>query len=426
MKPVLRGGGADVFHHLVDATIRRNGGPGSLGQVILRCQPDPDPVAIARGLARLAADARPLGARCRWSWRGVRWQLLGPAPLSVESGPDLEALAGEHLHRPLAEGCGLRLGLGPGGVVLTWDHRLLDARGAIGLLTALPGLAAGGRLGECWWAADYRELPELPAPTAHRGRLARNLLPLLRPTRLATLWRPRHGGAAAPLVIHDLRLDAGETALLDSRIRQVAGRFGETAFLLAALAGALESLGGARGDFLFPLAVDARPAGDPRRLANCHGFTMLLLAAGRATTDFPRAVAELKAAQRAWLAADGLRAMTSSLTFFPLLGQRLARAQLGNFRAGLSATCLIANTAQSRLPDTWFGSAVLGLDHRVSLPHAPGLAVLFNRDLRGAGATIIATGPVATDLPPAALGVALRQQLLVRPLTAGGDAAGLG
>lgn len=416
----MRGGSADVFHALVDHGIRQAGGPGALGQLVLRCAPPPDAQMLTAALARLGADAWILGARCRWTWRGVRWQVRGPATIPIETGDDLDHLSQIHLHRALPAGCALRIGHAPGGLALTWDHRLLDARAAMGILEALPALAAGARLTDTWWADGYREHPELPPTAAARGKLARGLLPLIRAARLATLWRPTHGPAAGPaagpLLIHDLRLDAAETAALDARIRTAAGRFGETAFLLAALAAALEQVGGQRGDLLFPLAVDARTPGSTRRLANCHGFSLLLLPRGLATTDLTAATGALKAAQRAWLAADGIRAMTSSLTFFPLLGRRMARAQLGNFKPGLSASCLIANTAMARLPTQWFGTTLLGIDHRVSLPHAPGLAVIFSRDARGAGATIIATEAVAADIAPATLAHALRHQLLERLL----------
>jgi hypothetical protein len=97
---------------------------------------------------------------------------------------------------------------------------------------------------------------------------------------------------AGPYVVLDVALSVSETAALDTRIRATTGRFGETAFVLAALAAALEAaaleasalekraLAKSRaqpGDLLFPLAADVRAAGESRLFSNHHGFSLLLL-----------------------------------------------------------------------------------------------------------------------------------------------------
>jgi hypothetical protein len=68
----------------------------------------------------------------------------------------LQTLAATHLQQSLPAPWLIRFGHTPEGVVVTWDHRLIDARGIMGVLSALPGLAAGERLAEVWWRRDYR------------------------------------------------------------------------------------------------------------------------------------------------------------------------------------------------------------------------------------------------------------------------------
>ncbi len=419
--------GADVFHQLVDRGIRRSGGPGSHGQLIIRCNPGPTPAALDRALQRLAQQAPLLHARWLGDLRGPRWRFALPAPaLRAESGGELDLLAARHLKSDLADGWLIRFGHTPDGLVATWDHRLIDARGVMGLIGILPRLAAGGNLDEAWWQTGYREPSDLPPSHAERGRLARSLLPLIRQQRLSRIWKPRRSGAHGGGSYHTIDLSLGaDTAVLDARIRATTGRFGETAFLLAALAAALEARGGLGGDLLFPLAVDIRAVGQARLLSNHHGFSMLTVPEGSATADLGNAARQLKMAQRTWLAGDGVRAMAASLSYFHYLGPRRGQFEIGNRMSGVWASCLIANTGQARLPDSWFGHAITGIDHRVTVPDHPGLAAIFSRDARGAGVTLMATAAVAQQLDLPAVAAELRFQLIERGLSAGLPADGL-
>ena len=419
--------GADVFHQLVDRGIRRTGGPGSHGQLIIRCDPVPEIQTLACALRRLGHQAPLLRARWIGDVRGPRWRFAHPAPklgseLQVACGSELDVLAAQHLQNGFIDDWLIRFGHAPEGIVVTWDHRLIDARGVMGLIDCLPRLAAGKRLEESWWQTGYRDPSDLPLTHAGRGRLARSLLPLIRQQRLAHIWRPirtepvRRTSLGSYVVV-DLALGA-DTSVLDARIRATTGRFGETAFLLAALAAALEACGGIAGDLLFPLAVDIRAAGQARLLSNHHGFSMLLVPKGSATTSLSGAAQHLKAAQRTWLAGDGVRAMAASLSYFHYLGARRGQLEIGNRRSGVWASCLVANTGQARMSADWFGGVVTAIDHRITVPDQPGLAAIFSRDTRGAGVTLIATAAVAQALDLSAVRVALRHQLIERDLSA--------
>jgi hypothetical protein len=415
-------GPADIFADLLDGIIRHEGGSGNLGQLHLRLAgPLAHPAALEHGWRRLGLEAWPLAGRTRRGLRGPQLATHGPATLVLERSTDLERDAGRHL----AQGTGpalVRLALGDAGALLTWDHRLCDARGAAGLLATLPALAEGRPLGERWWTPEYRWIPGVPRAARLRGPMAQQAMPLLIPHRLARLWRPlardRRSPAnpATPVTTCTTVLGVDGTAAFQARQRQATGRLAETPFLLAAVAAALEAARGVEGDVLMPLTVDLRETGDRRLLANCHGYCFLRVPAGLATSDLVKAALHLKQAHRDWLAADGLVKLSASMSWFGHLPRRLARGQLGNHRAGVWASCVVANAGATPLGATWFGAQVLGVDHAANIPGTPGIGVLFHRDARGLGFTTLATGRVIDVIPPRRFAELLRWQLLERPL----------
>lgn len=417
-------GPADVFAALLDGIIRRSGGAGNIGQLRLRLDREIDGEALARAWRRLGEEAWPLGGRVLHGLRGMRLCFAGPVPLSTERCTDLDATADVHLD----EGTGhvlARLAVAERGVALTWHHALCDARAASGLLAALPALAAGKRLGERWWEAGYRGIPGLPPTARERGQQAQQAMPLLKPHRLVPLWRPleRAGkpvspaNRARPFARHTTVIGGDELTAFQGRQRQATGRMAETPFLLACVAAALEACLGVGGDVLMPLTVDLREAGDRRLLANCHGYCFLRVPAGLASKDLTLAAQHLKQAHRDWLAADGLVKLSSSMSWFSYLPERLTTAQLGNHQPGVWASCVVANAGASPITGEWFGAQPLALDHAALIPANPGVGVLFHRDARGLVFDTLACGRVVSVLSPARLAAALRQQLLERPLT---------
>ena len=418
-------GPADVFAALLDGIIRRAGGAGNIGQLRLRLDRSIDGNAVARAWQRLGEEAWPLGGRVIHGLRGMHLCFAGPAPLSAECCDDLDAMADAHLN----DGTGrvlARLAVAEHGVALTWHHALCDARAAAGLLAALPALAVGKRLGERWWEPGYRGIPGLPATARERGQQAQQAMPLLKPHRLVPLWRPleRAGqptspaNRARPFARHTTVIGGDELTSFQARQRQATGRMAETAFLLACVAAALEACLGVGGDVLMPLTVDLRETGERRLLANCHGYCFLRVPAGLATKDLMLAAQHLKQTHRDWLAADGLVKLSSSMSWFSYLPERLTTAQLGNHQAGVWASCVVANAGASPLTGEWFGAQPLALDHAALIPANPGIGVLFHRDARGLVFDTLACGRVVNALPPERLAAELKRQLIERPLTA--------
>ena len=418
---------SDVFHRVVDQLVRRDGGAGNIGQLRLRLRlplGDAAVADLARAWTAAGAEAWILGARTGAGLRGAFWRVGGPARLRLETpGAALGAVADAHLTSGLDATRGelVRLGyaddLDDPGVVLTWNHQCADARGMQGLLAALPRLARGERLGQRWWEGAYRRDAEVPSDPATRGRSARAVVDMLRPLRKRTMLRATGAqrNAALPLRCARVALGDVDTTLCDARQRAATGRFSENPFLLACVAAALEATCGVGGDLLFPFAVDQRQLPDERLLANCHGFLMLGLAAGLATSDLGEAGRALKLAQRTWVGNGSTVKLLSAISWFPWTGGWFPRFQLGFARSGLAASCLVSNAGRTLLPERWFGGEVQGVDHAVALPGNPGLAVLFHRDARGLGYDVVVSGRLGERLPPERFAQALRHQLLTRP-----------
>ncbi len=72
MKVELPASGADVFHELVDQGIRRYGGRGSHGQLLIRRSQVISAAELATALRRLGEQASLLAARWVGGMRGPR------------------------------------------------------------------------------------------------------------------------------------------------------------------------------------------------------------------------------------------------------------------------------------------------------------------------------------------------------------------
>lgn len=410
MAGVLAPGAGDAFAEISHRLIRRAGGRGNHGRLVVALDAPPDAGLAAAAWRRLVGRWRPLAGRLAGGLRGARWQLPRAPRAALRLGAPGPVGAGVDA----AAGVPARLSVDGARLVMDWDHRLCDARGAMAIVAALDAPPE-----EPWWQPGYREIAGLPTTAAERGRQARAAIELLAPLRARTLWRPPGGGPQlrGEPTHHHISLGPESESLIAARARAAAGRFAETPFLLAALAAALEAVGGVGGDLLFPLAVDLRPARQRRALTNGHGFAFLICPAGLASRDLAAAAGELKTGFAAWTRAGGERRLLCSLGYFPRLPLAVARHELGNRRAGIAASCLVANTGPSGVPGQLLGRRVLGVDHAVSVPANPGLAVLFSRDARGPGMDLVAAPRVARRLPPAELASAVAEQLTTRSLT---------
>ena len=411
--------GVDYFHHLLHRMIEDHGGGGNVAQLRLRLDGPLDERALARAWRAMGADAWVAGAQWRATLRGPAWSVRGTGRARARSRvqrwtPPPRPASPAAWARAAASS--LTLCDGGSSVLAMWDHRLCDARGVLGLLARLPELARGGRLREGWWRPPYRLLAELPPSARERGVLARQTVEHLRPHRAARLWRPPlpSGNRALPLVEAHLQFSPAETLRVDARAVAASGRFSETPFLLACLAAALAELAPGDGDVLFPLAIDARTRLRAPLLSNCHSFLFLRQPRQLALDDLPSAARHFKESQRRWVAGEMPLKMAAALQFFPCVGERLARLQLGYFTSGIAASCLVGNAGVASLPDPWFGARIASVGHATAIPGSPGISTLFHRFAGCLSCDIIAVGAAARVLPPARLVARLRHHLLLR------------
>ncbi len=401
---------SDAFHHVVDGIIRRSGGPGNIAQLRIHLGPGLDAAALHAAWDDFGRQARIACAPVR------KWRFVLPQNSRLELRHDAQSLAtvGQaELRAGLAADEHLRLCLAADGAVLTWRHTLADARGMQSVLTALEAPTAASTT---WHDPAPRSDAEMPLTAALRGQAARAVVPLLKPLRLRPLLRPAglRGNRSAPLVCAHVALGA-DTERVDERVRATVGRFGETAFVLAAVAGALAEH--ADGQLVFPLAADSRRPQERRLLANAHGFLFLTVDAELARRDLAATARHLRDAHKAWLAAQGTTKLLASLSWLPMLGERIARYQLGFGKPGLLASACVANSGKTLLGDTWFGAAVRGIDHVAAVPGHPGVAMLFHRDARGLCIDVVIAGALAQRLTPAQLAARIRHHLVERPIT---------
>lgn len=397
---------SDAFHHVVDGIIRRSGGPGNLAQLRIHLGPGLDHAALRAAWDAFGRQARIARAPVR------RWRFVLPQTSRLALHQDARPLAtvGQaELRAGLAADEHLRLCLTADGAVLTWRHTLADARGIQSVLMALESPTT-------WHDRAPRSDAEMPPRAALRGKAAREVVPLLKPLRLLPLLRPAgvRGNRSAPLSCAHVALGV-ETERVDERIRATVGRFGETAFVLAAVAGALAEH--ADGQLVFPLAADSRRPQERRLLANAHGFLFLAVDAELARRDLAATARHLRDAHKAWLAAQGTTKLLASLSWLPMLGERIARYQLGFGKPGLLASACVANSGRTLLGDTWFNATVRGIDHVAAVPGHPGVAVLFHRDARGLCIDVVIAGALAKRLTPGHLAARIRHHLVERPIT---------
>jgi hypothetical protein len=416
-------GPADVFAEILNRIIHHEGGSGNIGQLRVRFRsPVTDVAGLENAWKKLGQHCWIIGGRWRSGLRGIFLSARGPAALQIERASSIDAIATAQLHEGMREQF-MRLTLADDGVVLTWDHRLCDARGAGGTLALLTDIAAGKPLQEKWWDTNYRWPPGVPRAAQQRGPMAQQAMKLLIPHRLVKIWRPlppdkrTPANSARPLFVQATTLRGDDNTLFQNRQRQASGRMAETPFLLACVAAALEQKRGVDGDILMPLTVDMRESGDKRLFANCHGYCFLRVPAGLASKDLKAAATHLKQAHREWLAADGLIKLSASMSWFGHIPTRLARSQLGNHQAGVWASCVVANAGATPLSATWFGAEIDGVDHAACIPANPGIGVLFRRDARGFGFDTITTGRINNYFSASEFAQALRYQLLERPIS---------
>lgn len=395
-----KAGPGDVFAQITHRMIVRDGGPGNWAALrVLLSSGTIEADSVWRRWHALTAGCPLLRSQWFHGLRGCGWRLPG-------------LLQGDqHLRPPMAVALQCQADGQGHELILRWDHRVADVRAALQVLQAL----ADDQSLSAMLDADHtqRSIPSLPATARERSVLARSLPALMKPFR-GGHWQPRRcpGAALYPLSSAQAIISGADWQALQQRQRQVSGRFGESAFYLAAVARALYRAAGARGRLIFPLAVDLRGPDQRWSLINGHGFMFCTVDAALAHHDMAAASAAIAQGQKRWLEAEGARAILAGIGFAPWVPWPLVRQELGFRGPGLGASAICGWSGLNALPTQLAGCSPVGVDHQVVPMAAPGLAILMHRDLRGWVADVHASAAVEPACPPQRVAEALRHGLL--------------
>ena len=268
-------------------------------------------------------------------------------------------------------------------LIMTFDHRILDARGAESFLHLLAdgGLESVGRIK----TTDAPELREWSAKFAAGREIQREIIRMSKLNGCRAFMDGRVGRLAnrPELKTAFQALTESETSKFDTVSERIAGYMMETVYLLAVSALTLYKLGGSRERewFFVPVPIDLRGrGGDPLRetLFNHFSFlffhieitpdsTVVTLACdirrqllARIAEEFPEKMADASRLGR----------------IFPFwLNRRFMRLPFD----GKMASFVFANVGDSDAPDDVCGVKVDVLLHMPRIPSPPGLGVFFNR-----------------------------------------------
>ena len=388
--------GLDWLIAALDAGMKRRGAAGNSSQVVLSLDGVPDEKALREGLRDFLGGLPVLGGRPARSWLNLApyWTIPRNAPPPVlnvgEAGDDPAAALARcangtfpaedvHVAFHLLRAAGNRSWL-----AMTFDHRLLDARGAELLLEGLRlhlegaggGFRSGARATEAPagltdWAAKFRS-----------GRMVNR--------RLLALYRtsPRRVSAAAASAgtgFRRLSFDQAKAPEVLGRAERDAGPLMEVAGLLASAVAAVHALFEARGvpgdSYVVPVTVDVRPPDDSEEAVffNYSSFFFFELRAARAA-DRAGVVAEVKRQMYVQVQERFPHRLAEGMypaRIFPLglLGRAFDR-YLG---AGPSSFSFAYLGKPAVGEGTFLGAPIRDVFHLPLVPAPPGLGIFLNR-----------------------------------------------
>jgi hypothetical protein len=395
--------GTDWAIHALDWRTRRATGTGNLSQVVLDLDGTGSGDRI-RELARAFFRELPvvrgtirrdlLNLAPFWSMDGAGDGALDPVRDAEATGPArplaerLAALVNEPLGGP-RDHLALRVLTGDDGrdcVVLTFDHRLLDGRGAELLLALLDRYAA---VGPDALLPEHRR-PESPSGVDDwrakfaAGRVVNRAARARAGGDMAELPMPPPR-AGAPFRFRVLTFGEDETAAIDERVRRDAGYLLVMPFLLAAAArslrGAFAAHLGPRSEFVVAVTGDARGATPAPGTLFFNHVTFLFFSIPCASLDDSAAVISGVVRQM----YDQVRARhpqcyaeaSQLMRILPV--PLLAALQEPFFRGSTGSFCLSYVGGADFSREEFAGVRTRNLVHmpRVAVP--PGIGVFFNR-----------------------------------------------
>jgi hypothetical protein len=385
--------GSDWVINTLDRVMKQATCAGNQSQLVLPLGASPDPERLRLAIDRLLGHFPVLSGTVARDWKLTpywriprRPRLTAALRVTPLTGGDLLTACTHSANRPFpAESEHLAFQLLTEGarstLVMTFDHRLLDARGAEALLDLLRRSLEGAPLPEQPVFASSSELTRWREKFLSGRNVNRRIIALAKETpRALPLPAANDRGYRYRLIA----CGPGESTALTERAWREAGYLMESPFLLAVVTRSMHALHEARGTagscYLVPVTVDLRPGREPLPEIFFNHVSYLFYQLPAASgDDLPALISAIKAQMyeqvKSGFPADLARAsLLMRIAPLPLLGKLLYLPLEGKM-----ASFAFAHLGRSGFAGADFmGSPVENLWHLPRVPVPPGIGFFCN------------------------------------------------
>jgi hypothetical protein len=399
----IRLAAGDYFMHGQDRRMRQSGLPGNVCRVALKLGPGLDTDLLRQRVA--ASPILDWLARVRITrslpiplpvWRAVaeRRMVLREHNGQEAGGEGLDHLPTGVLGRDLHAGQGPALGLDlvrradeTRHFVLSWNHALMDARGAELILRHLD---AGDQV------KDPPSIGDMIAPGQRNGGLAR----WCRDVRLArgsvkwlntsgseplfTLMPAGRGAGPCHGLTRLVPFTREETARIDERCERLNAGFRRSHFYLAASIQALHAVASGRGNkdgaYLIPVPHDTRPRGSNGPIFSNHLSILFYRIEPRQAASLSGIIEELSRQMMDQIRTRFPECCMAALGMFKPLPLDSYVSHLGKPTRGKFASFCFSDSGETCAGMTGLlGAPIQAVTHLIPTWRPPGLTVLFWR-----------------------------------------------
>lgn len=283
-------------------------------------------------------------------------------------------------------------------LVMTFDHRVLDARGAETFLNLLSGEGEepSSDLIDQIQIVDAPELRDWSAKFAAGRDVQRKIIKMSKSAGCHVAMNGRVGRSIKPpaLSCEFHKFTASETSKIEAKAEHVAGYMMETVYLLAISALALhEASAPERKEWFFvPVPIDVRRQvnGSGRKMLFNHFSFLFFHFEVSPDSSVESLASEIRGQLHAQIAEEFPEKMIASSYLGRIFPNRLMRQFMRLPFDGKMATFVFANVGAGDPPDEILGESLKSIQHMPRIPSPPGLGVFFNRYSGGLHLTLTA------------------------------------
>ena len=375
---------------------------GEISEAILREKLNHISTALPLLSGRLKRDFANLAPY----WQPAKPNFDPGFPLEIihsASDDDIRKLLVERLNRPFQnENEHLAFILlrmkGVDSLVMTFDHRVLDARGAELFLNLLSGedeLPSSDLLKQIK-TVDAPELRDWSAKFAAGRDVQRKIINMTKNAGCHVLMNGRVGRSIKPpeLSCSFHKFTPSETLEIESESERVAGYMMETVYLLAVSALAVHRVSAPKNKewFFVPVPIDVRrktDCGARKMLFNHFSFLFFHFEVSPEST-IESLAREIRGQLHAQIAEEFPEKMMASAYLGRIFPNCLMRQFMRLPFNGKMATFVFANVGAGDPPENILGKGVESIQHMPRIPSPPGLGVFFSRYAGGLNFTLTA------------------------------------